>query len=231
MEKPYKKPEPAPKYNIETILTSLRGDKVRILWLPKSHYELDPSKYVAVFLLNEISQRLEREEEVEGEEAKTLRDLCAEGVDVLPNDIWTKIVELVDEISDEYLQDENRDDNQPDEGEDNTQDENSDNEPDEGAANQQDENRDNNQQDGTGGDEQDNGGDSEQDKSTANEQDKSTANASSDNTANEQNITIFTAFTVDDQQEEIMWLHLMTAILSTLALRSSDVTLYIQNDE
>lgn len=160
LDKPYKKQEPAPKYNIETILASLRGDKVRILWLPKLHYELDPSKYVAVFLLNEISQRLDREEAVEGEEAKTLKDLCAEGVDVLPSGIWTKIVELVDDISAGYLQDENRDDNEQDETEDNEQDDGEDNE-------------------------QDETGDSKQDESATNESDSNTANEQ-DITVNDQ---------------------------------------------
>lgn len=40
-------------------MQAIRGDNVNILFLPKLHYELDPSEYVAVILLNEISLKTE----------------------------------------------------------------------------------------------------------------------------------------------------------------------------
>lgn len=75
-----------PNLKIEEIVQVLRGDNVKILWLPKQHYELDPSQYVAVVLLNEFARQ------TEGAETVNIDD-CSEIIDRFPDEIWTLAVE------------------------------------------------------------------------------------------------------------------------------------------
>lgn len=97
LKQPYKKPEDPPKNAIEEITQTLRGNSVKILWLPKLHYELDPSQYVSVFLLNEISLRLKANEDVD------LKTHCIEALDRLPDGIWELAVELVNKCEASYM--------------------------------------------------------------------------------------------------------------------------------
>lgn len=75
----------------------LRGDDVRILWIPKQHSELDPSKFVAIFLLNEISLRLEQMEE-----SDVLKG-TEETFDLLPSELWSLATRYTKDCEEYYL--------------------------------------------------------------------------------------------------------------------------------
>lgn len=81
----------------EKLTQSLRGDEVQILWIPTQHYELDPSRYVAIILLNEISLRLEAEEE------PNVRKETEEAFNSLPDNVWTMAVNYSKDCEDYYL--------------------------------------------------------------------------------------------------------------------------------
>ncbi|CAO1410919.1 unnamed protein product [Diamesa serratosioi] len=44
-----------PEFKIEMMARILRGDSVKVLWLPKNYRELNPSEFVKIFLLNNIA--------------------------------------------------------------------------------------------------------------------------------------------------------------------------------
>ena len=95
-----------PKYKIEDITSAIRGDDVKILWIPKSHYELDPSRFVSVFLLNEVSHRLIATEDPD------LKVCCLEAFKNLPDGIWKLAADYLDQCSEFYCyKKENEDEN------------------------------------------------------------------------------------------------------------------------
>jgi hypothetical protein len=99
---PYKKPLIIPFQSnfateIEQITRKLRGDQVKILWMPKRHAEVDAARFITVFLLNEIARLTEIDDGVD------LKHKCAFAIDRFPNDVWTKAVELVTSCEDFYL--------------------------------------------------------------------------------------------------------------------------------
>lgn len=95
---PYKKPAEWPKYKIEEITRDLRGDSVKILWLPKAHFELDASQFVSVVLQNYISQRLEA-----SEGQPDVKVACTEAINQIPSKIWEVAVDYVDDCCESYL--------------------------------------------------------------------------------------------------------------------------------
>lgn len=88
----------------EEISKLLRGEFVKILTVPKLHYELDPSNYVSVFLLNEISLRIAKDSGLD------LKTHCEEALGRLPDMVWLKAVEHVETCEDFYLKDEQAED-------------------------------------------------------------------------------------------------------------------------
>lgn len=90
-------------FEIENIAQKLRGDTVKILWLPKSHLELDATQYVSVFLLNEISRLIENDEDDESD----VKTKCNRAIDLLPNQIWQNASEYVEDCENFYLPDDN----------------------------------------------------------------------------------------------------------------------------
>lgn len=84
---------------VEEITTKLRGDQVKILWMPKRHSELDASQYISVFLLNEISRLIEdnSSEEVD------MKQKCINAIDYFPNEVWRKASVWVQDCEDFYL--------------------------------------------------------------------------------------------------------------------------------
>lgn len=78
-----------PTYKIEAITQQLRGDQVKILWLPKAHYELNASEYVSVFLQNQIVLRANENDE-------DVIDSCQRAMDNFPNQVWETAFELVE---------------------------------------------------------------------------------------------------------------------------------------
>lgn len=82
----------------EKLTQNLRGDKVKLLWIPTQHYELNPSRYVAIILLNEISLRLENAKDEQDVQKET-----EEAFNRLPNNIWKLAVNYAKEGEDYYL--------------------------------------------------------------------------------------------------------------------------------
>jgi hypothetical protein len=96
---PYKKPlviNFQHTYAIEQITKQLRGDQVKILWMPKRHSELDAAQFISVFLLNEISRLNENEGE------NDLKSSCALAIDRFPNKVWKIAADLVKNFEDFY---------------------------------------------------------------------------------------------------------------------------------
>jgi len=73
------------QFKIERIAQQLRGDNVKILWFPKSHYELQPPEYVSVILLNEISRRLDQDDKL------SLVEASQQAIDSFPNQAWSML--------------------------------------------------------------------------------------------------------------------------------------------
>lgn len=68
---------------------------MKVLWFPKVHYELDPSEYVAVILLNEINRQTEGAEILEVED-------CSGIINRFPDDIWRIALNQVKRFEDFY---------------------------------------------------------------------------------------------------------------------------------
>lgn len=94
---PYKKPTKIPKYQVEKIVQDLRGDNVKILWIPSGHYDLDPSQFVTVFLRNEIVLRVDSNEDAD------VRASFDEALSRLPNGVWTRASKFMEESIAFYL--------------------------------------------------------------------------------------------------------------------------------
>lgn len=78
------------EFKIEQITRLLRGDQVKILFLPKLHYELDASQYVSIFLLYEI-KRLQEDEEI-----IDIKRQCVTAVDHLNSEVWKFAIDHVE---------------------------------------------------------------------------------------------------------------------------------------
>lgn len=87
------------KSMIAAITQKLRGDNVRIVWLPKLHYELDPSQYISVFLLNEIYLLVHN-----NEDGKDLKTICSDALDRFPNETWGKAIQWANDCERKYLE-------------------------------------------------------------------------------------------------------------------------------
>lgn len=81
------KPKPHLKLLVEQKAQDLRGDNVKILWFPKKHFELNPSKYVEVFLSHDISNHFSNNPE------EDLKAGCKAVVDFFANAVWRDAVD------------------------------------------------------------------------------------------------------------------------------------------
>jgi hypothetical protein len=70
-------------FKVEEITQKLRGANVKILWMPKRHWELDATQYISVFLLNEISRLVENDED----EQTDTKTKCIAAIDRFPNKV------------------------------------------------------------------------------------------------------------------------------------------------
>lgn len=95
---PYRKSEDPQKNAIEEIVQKMRGDNVKILFMPQLHYELDSSQYVSVFLLSEISLLVESDEDAD------IKAHCIEAINRLPNAIWELAAKHVNDCEKIYLE-------------------------------------------------------------------------------------------------------------------------------
>jgi hypothetical protein len=103
---PYKKPvviessfQSKRPFEIEEITQKLRGDNVKILWMPKRHSELDATQYISVFLLNEISRLIESENDEK-------KSKCIAAINRFPNKIWETVSDYVQDCENYYMDDE-----------------------------------------------------------------------------------------------------------------------------
>lgn len=85
---------------VEKITQKLRGDLVKILWIPKDNLEVDPSQYLSIFLLNEIASAL-----IDSPEDAELIDVVKDAVDVFPDGMWTRVVTIAAKFEDSYFED------------------------------------------------------------------------------------------------------------------------------
>ena len=84
---------------IEEMTQKLRGDNVKIIWMPKKHYELDPSQYISVFFLSLICSNIQKYPGI-----KDLKELCRYTLDYsFPNDMWDNAVEWAEKCERKYL--------------------------------------------------------------------------------------------------------------------------------
>lgn len=86
-----------PYYKIEEIILNKRGSdcNIKILWIPKSNEELNPVSYISVFFYNEVLKYTQ-------EDPIKPIDACKRIVDLLPNDLWYKIVSYIEKLEDIY---------------------------------------------------------------------------------------------------------------------------------
>jgi len=93
---PYKKEfEPKTvKSLIEGITQKRRRDEVKIIWMPKKHYELDPSQYISVFLLNDVASK---------KYSNDLKQQCIDTLDHFPRGMWEKAVGWVNDCEKAYM--------------------------------------------------------------------------------------------------------------------------------
>lgn len=89
---PYMKPliEKTSREKFEEMTSHYRGDNVKILWLPPARFEFDASKFVSVFLMNEISLRLENNDDLD------VQTQCVEAINRLPSKIWEMAVDYAE---------------------------------------------------------------------------------------------------------------------------------------
>jgi hypothetical protein len=89
-----------PEYKVEDITMKLRGDKVKILRFPKTHYELDASQFIAVYLLNEIAARIDKV--TGGNFELDIKRECAHEINIFPDTLWTELVDYAKVCEDHY---------------------------------------------------------------------------------------------------------------------------------
>lgn len=96
--KPYQKKIEENKSTYEGIAKMLRGENVKVLKIPKNHYELDPSNYVSVFLLHSITLRAANDQN-----GLVLMTHCQDALERLPNEVWAEAINQVEKCEDNYL--------------------------------------------------------------------------------------------------------------------------------
>lgn len=85
---------------VEKITQKLRGELVKILWIPKDNLEVDPSQYLSIFLLNEIASAC-----IEAPKDTDLMDVVKDAIDVFPDGMWTRVVTIAEKFEDSYFED------------------------------------------------------------------------------------------------------------------------------
>jgi hypothetical protein len=93
-----KSPEPFFKYQAEEIVHKLRGDSVKILWIPEKHSELDALAYVHISLRYEICNFMEINQE------ETTQAAISHNLDIFPDLAWTRINEQIQFFEKIYLE-------------------------------------------------------------------------------------------------------------------------------
>lgn len=97
--------EPHFDFLAEEILYKLRGDKVKILWIPENHSELDPIKYVTTVLKSEICNFMENNPgSVLHKESESKEDAIKHNIEIFPDLVWTHINERVQQFEKIYLE-------------------------------------------------------------------------------------------------------------------------------
>lgn len=84
---------------VERILNKLRGEQVKLMWIP-SHYELDPSQYVSIWLLNEISDEIQQ-----ASRDSHPSEIVFNTIQSFPHEIWTKALQLTGSFEEQYFED------------------------------------------------------------------------------------------------------------------------------
>lgn len=77
---------------IEGITQKHRSDQVKIIFIPKKHYELDPSQYISVFLLNAVKNN-----------SNDLKKQCIDTLDRFPKGMWEKALGWVHKCEKTYM--------------------------------------------------------------------------------------------------------------------------------
>lgn len=85
---------------VEKITQKLRGELVKILWIPKDNLEVDPSQYLSIFLLNEIASAC-----IEAPKDTDLMDVVKDAIDVFPDGMWTRVVTIATTFENSYFED------------------------------------------------------------------------------------------------------------------------------
>lgn len=85
---PVKKSAAVSENGLAELIQKLRGDEVKYLTVPKTFYDLDSSRYVAIFFLNEASNRQA------DENYGSIGELCEVTMDTLPSGIWKQAVDF-----------------------------------------------------------------------------------------------------------------------------------------
>lgn len=93
-----KVPELYFQFQVEEIVYKLRGDKVKILWIPDNHSELDPLKYVSTVLKSEICKFMENNQD------ETTESAIKHNIEIFPDLTWTLINERVQQIEKIYME-------------------------------------------------------------------------------------------------------------------------------
>jgi hypothetical protein len=88
------KEDPAKKVSkLDRIVEELRpNDEIKILRVPRKCFELNPSEYVSIFLLNEVSSYIENNTGCQ------LMEACEDALDKFPNEAWCKIIKFIDDF-------------------------------------------------------------------------------------------------------------------------------------
>lgn len=85
---------------VEKITRQLRGDLVKILWIPKENDEVDPNYYISIFLLNEIANVLAT---TQGDQK--MKDVVKEGINLFPNEMWGRVIDITSYFENAHFED------------------------------------------------------------------------------------------------------------------------------
>lgn len=91
-------PVPSFKYKAEEIVYNLRGDKVKILWIPANHSELNPWSYISIMLKSQICNFLKDNKE------ETTLTAIKENFATFPEDVWCAILSKVNYFEEIYME-------------------------------------------------------------------------------------------------------------------------------
>lgn len=95
-----KKPDPVPifKYKVEGILHKVRGDNVKILWIPHKHSELDPMSYIQIMLKSLVCTFME-----DNSELNSLQSI-KEVLKIFPDSAWSDVMKKVEFFEKVFLE-------------------------------------------------------------------------------------------------------------------------------